>query len=84
MRSSNPVLGRAFGNKRGYAAFEPRSTDALETMYSAPSASPLQTGRMTMDDVVARTGFLFAILVAVGAAAWRFEVGFGEIGRAHV
>lgn len=77
MRSSNPVLGRAFGNKRGYAAFEPRSTDALEEMYSAPSASPLQTGRMTMDDVVARTGFLFAILVAVGAAAWFFNVGFG-------
>jgi len=42
MRSSNPVLGRAFGNKRGYAAFEPRSTDALEEMYSSPSASPLQ------------------------------------------
>jgi uncharacterized YccA/Bax inhibitor family protein len=77
MRSSNPVLGRAFGNKRGYAAFEPRSTDALEEMYSAPSASPLQTGRMTMDDVVARTGFLFTILVAVGAAAWYFNVGFG-------
>jgi len=77
MRSSNPVLGRAFGNKRGYAAFEPRSTDALEEMYSSPSASPLQTGRMTMDDVVARTGFLFAILVAVGAAAWFFNVGFG-------
>ena len=77
MRSSNPVLGRAFGNKRGYAAFEPRSTGALEEMYSAPSASPLQTGRMTMDDVVARTGFLFTILVAVGAAAWYFNVGFG-------
>ncbi|NBR93596.1 MAG: Bax inhibitor-1/YccA family protein [Actinobacteria bacterium] len=77
MRSSNPVLGRAFGNKRGYAAFEPRSTHALEEMYSAPSATPLQTGRMTMDDVVARTGFLFAILVAVGAAAWFFNVGFG-------
>jgi len=77
MRSSNPVLGRAFGNKRGYAAFEPRSTDALEEMYSSPSASPLQTGRMTMDDVVARTGFLFAILVAVGGAAWTFNVGFG-------
>jgi len=77
MRSSNPVLGRAFGEKRGYAAFEPRSTDALEEMYSSPSASSMQTGRMTMDDVVARTGFLFAILVAVGGAAWFFNVGFG-------
>ena len=77
MRSSNPVLGRAFSEKRGYAAFEPRPTDALEEMYSSPSASSMQTGRMTMDDVVARTGFLFAILVAVGGAAWFFNVGFG-------
>ena len=84
MRSSNPVLGRAFGNKRGYAAFEPRSTDALEEMYSSPSASPLQTGRMTMDDVVARTGILFGTALVVGAAAWYFNLQdlliFGLIG----
>ena len=80
MQSSNPVLGRAFP-KKGYAAQPPlfgsRTDDALENIYNAPSASPLQTGRMTIEDVVARTSFLFAILVAVGGAAWYFNMGMG-------
>ena len=66
MQSSNPVLGRAFP-KKGYAAQPPlfgsRTDDALEDIYNAPSASPLQTGRMTIEDVVAKTGFLFGILL---------------------
>ncbi|MEI7697854.1 MAG: hypothetical protein WCJ16_06905, partial [Actinomycetes bacterium] len=64
MRSSNPVLGRAF-NQRGYAAFDPKTTTetdaALENLYNAPAASSLRTGRMTIDDVVTRTGILFAV-----------------------
>ena len=46
------------------------SNDPLESAYASPAASPLQTGRMTMDDVVMRTATLFAVLVAVGAFAW--------------
>lgn len=46
------------------------NNDSLEATYSAPSASSLQTGRMTMEDVVMRTATLFAVLVAVGAFAW--------------
>ena len=80
MQSSNPVLGRAFP-KKGYAAQPPlfgrRTEDALENIYNAPSASSLQTGRMTIEDVVARTSFLFAILVAVGGTAWYFNMGMG-------
>jgi len=45
--------------------------DSLEATYAAPAASSLRTGRMTMDDVVMRTATLFAVLVAVGAFAWR-------------
>ena len=78
MRSSNPVLGRAF-NQRGYAAFDPSTINsdpaALENLYNAPAASSLRTGRMTIDDVVTRTGILFAVLVAVGAAAWTLNLG---------
>ena len=61
MNSSNPVLGKAFNqsNRRGYASMNtiPQSTevDNLEETYNAPAASSLRTGRMTMDDVVART-----------------------------
>ena len=88
MRSSNPVLGRAF-NQRGYAAFDPSTINsdpaALENLYNSPAASSLRTGRMTIDDVVTRTGILFAVLVTVGAVAWSLDLGgtalmFGFIG----
>ena len=62
MESSNPVL------KRGYQVAT--TTSELDNLYSAPAASSARTGRMTMDDVVARTGFLFAVLVTAGAVAW--------------
>ena len=82
MRSSNPVLGRAF-NQRGYAAFDPTATTetdaALENLYNAPAASSMRTGRMTIDDVVTRTGILFAVLVTVGAAAWTLNLGGGAM-----
>jgi len=84
MQSSNPVLGRAF-NQRGFASMNPGATiqhDApadspqkLEDLYSAPSASSLRTGRMTIDDVVTRTGILFGVLVVVGGAAWTLNLG---------
>ena len=82
MRSSNPVLGRAF-NQRGYAAFDPSTINsepaALENLYNAPAASSMRTGRMTIDDVVTRTAILFAVLVAVGAAAWSMNLGSGAM-----
>lgn len=70
MNSSNPVLNRAFGNRRGYAAMDTIPQDNLEDTYNSPAASSLRTGRMTMDDVVARTGILLGTAIAVGAAAW--------------
>ncbi|MDH6576965.1 Bax inhibitor-1/YccA family protein [Kitasatospora sp. MAP5-34] len=42
----------------------------LTEMYEAPSAGPLRTGRMTMDDVVARTALTLLTVVAGGAVAW--------------
>ena len=62
MESSNPVL------KRGYQVAT--TTSELYSLYSAPAASSARTGRMTMDDVVARTGLLFAVLLTAGAVAW--------------
>jgi uncharacterized YccA/Bax inhibitor family protein len=80
MRSSNPVLGRAF-NQRGYAAFDPSTINsdpaALENLYNSPAASSLRTGRMTI--VVTRTAILFAVLVTVGAGAWTLNLGGGAL-----
>ena len=83
MRSSNPVLGRAF-SQRDFAAMDPTTTtqaptESLETLYNAPAASSLRTGRMTIDDVVTRTGILFTILVVVGAFAWTSNLGIGAL-----
>jgi uncharacterized YccA/Bax inhibitor family protein len=73
MKSSNPVLGKAF-NQPGNM-----QVDQLEQSYNAPAASSMRTGRMTIEDVVAKTGFLFAILVVVGAIAWRSNLGMGTV-----
>ena len=80
MQSSNPVF------KRGYAALENRggtavapSTEELNDLYNAPAASSMRTGRMTIDDVVARTALLFAVLVGVGSLAWTLKLGGGAL-----
>jgi len=73
MKSSNPVLGKAFNQPSNMRV------DQLEQSYNAPAASSIRTGRMTIDDVVAKTGFLFAILVVVGALAWSANLGQGAL-----
>ncbi|ACQ79314.1 protein of unknown function DUF1112 [Beutenbergia cavernae DSM 12333] len=42
----------------------------LEQAYNMPAAGPAQTGRMTYDDVIIRTGSLLGIIVVTGALAW--------------
>lgn len=71
MQSRNPVFNRSDAfSRRGYATFNdapPASAATLEDMYSAPAATGLQTGRMTMDDVVVKTGLMFAVLLPLAA-----------------
>ena len=73
MKSSNPVLGKAFNQP------STMQVDQLEQSFNAPAASSMRTGRMTMEDVVAKTGFLFAILLVVGAFAWTANLGTGAL-----
>jgi uncharacterized YccA/Bax inhibitor family protein len=75
--ASNPVFGRIEKqiSQGGYAGFDDRPKDSfnsgqLEDLYNQPSAGPVQTGRMTLDDVVMKTLGLFAIVIAVGAVSW--------------
>ncbi|MHB1475253.1 MAG: Bax inhibitor-1/YccA family protein [Dermatophilaceae bacterium] len=44
--------------------------EQLQDRYNQPSAGPVQTGRLTLDDVVMKTLFLFGIVVLVAAATW--------------
>jgi uncharacterized YccA/Bax inhibitor family protein len=71
MDSRNPVFNSNRGFQRGgYATFDTPSATDLQGMYEAPSATPLQTGRMTLDDVVVRTAGIFAVLVAAAAVMY--------------
>lgn len=60
MRSHNPVLTR---NDTWRAA----DVELLEQMYAAPQ-------RMTIDDVVVKTGILLGILTATAATSWLLEL----------
>jgi uncharacterized YccA/Bax inhibitor family protein len=70
MESSNPVLSKAF-SKEGFAAFE--------KTYAGPSATPLETSRMTIDDVVTRTGLMLGVLILTAGAAWILNLGVGAM-----
>jgi uncharacterized YccA/Bax inhibitor family protein len=52
----------------------------LEQMYGAPTATTRDTGRLTYDDVIIKTGGLLALLVAVAAATWNFAPGLWPLG----
>lgn len=53
---------------------------SLEQMYGAPAATTRDTGRLTYDDVIIKTGGLLALLVVVAAATWNVAPGLWPIG----
>ncbi|HEV7208065.1 MAG TPA: Bax inhibitor-1/YccA family protein [Mycobacteriales bacterium] len=65
--SSNPALTRspAFVGAPG-----DRSVNPVEQAYFGPTATARDTGRMTVEDVVIRTGLLLGVLVITGALTW--------------
>lgn len=88
MESKNPVFARSNEWKAGYAGFDapssarrtpPADADArtLEDWYQRPPATPSQSRRMTLDDVVVRTAGFFAVLLVGAGVAWYSDLGFG-------
>ncbi len=65
LQSSNPVFGNAPTLKQGHSFGGPGYPTAgqVEDIYRTPQ-------RLTMDDVVVKTGILLGIIVVLGAAAW--------------
>ena len=70
MRASN---NPAFTRSPAFTGRGLGTVDPLEEAYSGPSATSRDTGRMTVDDVVNRTGLLLAIAFATGALTWSVE-----------
>ena len=78
MESRNPVFNRSDAfSRRGYATFNETPTasaGALEEMYDSPTATGVQTGRMTLDDVVVKAGLMFAVLLPLAAAGYVLNI----------
>jgi uncharacterized YccA/Bax inhibitor family protein len=63
-RQTGTVVQDSTATNAGYSAAQ------LAQMYGAPSATAAQTGRMTYDDVIMKTGGLLTIVVLAAAATW--------------
>lgn len=74
MESNNPVFARSESLRtatQGVGFRTPAPTaDDVAAIYATPQ-------RMTMEDVVVKTGLLLAIVVGVGAASWYLQVPIG-------
>ena len=73
MASSNPAFANspAFNGRGDVAArVNTPSADELDALYSRPSATPTDTGRMTYEDTIVKTVSLFAILLVGAAVGW--------------
>ncbi len=75
MQSTNPVFQRsetlARSTQQGVGFREPGpSAGDVADIYNTPQ-------RMTLDDVIVKTGILLAIVVTVGAGAWVLQVPIG-------
>ena len=93
--ASNPVFDRIEKESRkGYAGFgrapqqqpttgmagtDAMSSQQLQDLYNQPAAGPVQTRRLTIDDVVMKTTGLFAIVLVVAAIAWQLTPQFGIV-----
>lgn len=55
----------------GMAATDAMSSRQLQDLYNQPSAGPVQTKRLTIDDVVMKTAGLFAIVLVFAFVGWR-------------
>ena len=76
MESNNPVFARseplARSLSQGVGFHDPAPTaDDVAAIYATPQ-------RMSMDDVIVKTGILLGIVVAVGAACWVLQVPIGS------
>ena len=80
--TAQPGFAGAGGVKSGAygAPTGPSSAATLESMYGAPSATTVDTGRLTYDDVIVKTGGLLALLVVVAAATWALAPGLFFVG----
>ena len=61
----------------GMASTDGMTSQQLQDLYNQPAAGPVQTKRLTIDDVVMKTAGLFAIVLVFGVVGWQLSPTFG-------
>lgn len=56
----------------GQSQYTQPSAEELNTMYQAPSAGPAETNRLTINDVIVKTGLNLGLVVVGAAMGWFF------------
>jgi uncharacterized YccA/Bax inhibitor family protein len=83
MDTRNPIFSRseqlAGGSRAATVGVDAAAIEQLEQAYAGPAAGPLQTDRITYNDVIVKTGMTFA-LVLVGAGIGWFNPGLTIVG----
>jgi uncharacterized YccA/Bax inhibitor family protein len=71
----------AFSNSPAFASgakaanyTKPVSSEELDAMYGRPSATSVDTGRMTYEDTIVKTLIAFAVLVATAVVGWMVPI----------
>lgn len=64
---TRPNLGQASAQ---WGAQSGMTQQQLNDLYNQPSAGPVQTGRVSMDDVMMKTATLFGLVLVFGAIGW--------------
>lgn len=84
-QAGNPYAAGATANNPYAAAPYAQQPPVTGAPQGAPPAAPPRAGRMTMDDVVARTGITVGTVVVTAAFAWITDLSLGlAIGAALV
>ncbi|WP_299049159.1 Bax inhibitor-1/YccA family protein [uncultured Actinomyces sp.] len=68
----------------GYGQVSPNQVAGLEAQYAAPSATNVDRGRMTYDDVIVRTAGMFALILGTGALSWMLATNRATMGVGYL
>jgi uncharacterized YccA/Bax inhibitor family protein len=61
----------------GTAPTDSMTSQQLQDLYNQPAAGPVQTKRLTIDDVVMKTTGLFAIVLVTAVVGWQLAPSYG-------
>lgn len=61
-----------YGQQAPYG--QPMSAEQLNQMYTAPTATPVDTNRITINDIIVKTGLNFGLVVVAAVIAWQFPI----------